>query len=130
MELIGSKLGAPYKTGGLLCPIEKVYQSVEEKTAIDAAKSKELEAAVQNMMDSAAKAKGYDSILSACTYAAYPNQFQADGQEFVAWRGAVWAKCYEILGEVEAGTRPAPTVSELLAEIAATTTTLTPESGQ
>ena len=76
--------------------------------------------AVQNMMDSAAKAKGYDSILSACTYAAHPNPFQAEGQEFVAWRGAVWAKCYEILGEVEAGTRAAPTVSELLAEIATT----------
>ena len=130
MELIGSKLGAPYLTGGLLCPVEKVYQSVEEKTAIEDAKSKELEAAVQNMLDNAAKAKGYDSILSACTYAAYPNQFQAEGQEFVAWRGAVWAKCYEILGEVEAGTRPAPTISELLVEIAATTTTLTPESGQ
>lgn len=76
--------------------------------------------AVQNMLDSAAKAKGYDSILSACSYAAYPNQFQAEGQEFVAWRGAVWAKCYEILAEVEAGTRPAPAVPELLAEIAAT----------
>ena len=86
--------------------------------------------AVQNMLDNAAKAKGYDSILSACSYAAYPNPFQAEGQEFVAWRGAVWAKCYEILGEVEAGTRPAPTVAELLAEIAATTTTSTPESGQ
>ena len=86
--------------------------------------------AVQNMLDSAAKAKGYDSILSACSYAAYPNPFQAEGQEFVAWRGAVWAKCYEILGEVEAGTRTAPTVSELLAELAATTTTSTPESEQ
>ena len=76
--------------------------------------------AVQNMLDNAAKKKGYDSILSACSYAAYPNPFQAEGQEFVAWRGAVWAKCYEILAEVEAGTRPAPTVPELLAEIAAT----------
>lgn len=76
--------------------------------------------AVQNMLDSAAKAKGYDSILSACSYAAYPNPFQAEGQEFVAWRGAVWAKCYEILAEVEAGTRPAPAVPELLTEIAAT----------
>ena len=84
--------------------------------------------AVQNMLDSAAKAKGYDSILSACSYAAYPNPFQAEGQEFVAWRGAVWAKCYEILGEVKAGTRPVPTVSELLAEIA--NTIQTPESGQ
>ena len=31
--------------------------------------------AVQNMLDNAAKAKGYDSILSACSYAAYPNPF-------------------------------------------------------
>ena len=83
--------------------------------------------AVQNMLDNDAKAKGYDSILSACSYAAYPNQFQAEGQEFLVKRSAVWAKYYEILGEVEAGTRPAPTVPELLAEIAATTT---PESGQ
>ena len=86
--------------------------------------------AVQNMLDSAAKAKGYDSILSACSYAAYPNPFQAEGQEFVAWRGAVWAKCYEILDEVEAGTRTAPTVSELLAELASSTTTSTPGSEQ
>ena len=86
--------------------------------------------AVQSMLDNAAKAKGYDSILSACSYAAYPNQFQAEGQEFLVKRSTVWAKCYEILGEVEAGTRPVPTVSELLAEIAATTTTSTPESGQ
>ena len=84
--------------------------------------------AVQTMLDNAAKAKNYDSILSACSYAAYPNQFQAEGQEFLVKRSAVWAKCYEILGEVEAGTRAAPTVSELLAEIA--TTVQTPESGQ
>ena len=79
--------------------------------------------AVQNMLDNAAKAKRYDSILSACSYAAFANPFQAEGQSFVAWRGAVWAKCYEILGEVEAGTRAAPTVSELLAEIATTVQT-------
>lgn len=85
--------------------------------------------AVQNMLDNAAKKKGYDSILSACSYAAYPNPFQAEGQEFVAWRGAVWAKCYEILGEVEAGTRTAPTVTELLAELA-TIVIPTTESGQ
>ena len=48
--------------------------------------------------------------------------------EFVTWRGDVWAKCYEILGAVEAGTRAAPTVPELLAEIAATVQT--PWSGQ
>ena len=51
--------------------------------------------AVQNMLDSAAKAKGYDSILSACSYAAYPNPFQAEGQEFVAWRA--WCSVGEML---------------------------------
>ena len=124
--VIGTKLGAPYE-GSFLCPAVKVYLSDDEQTAIKETVRQELETAVQNMLDNAAKAKGYDSILSACTYAAYPNQFQAEGQEFVAWRGAVWAKCYEILGEVEVGTRPVPTVPELLAKIAATTTS---ESGQ
>ena len=117
MKLIGSRLGAPYLTGGLLCPVEKVYQSAEEKTAIDDAKSKELEAAVQNRLEDAAKAKGYDSILSACSYTGFANPFQIESQTFVAWRGAIWAKCYEILAAVKSGVRPMPTIEELIAEL-------------
>ena len=61
---------------------------------IKAAKLAEFEQSVQNHLDTTARAKGYESILSACTYAGYSNPFQAEGQAFTEWRGNVWAYCY------------------------------------
>ena len=72
--------------------------------------------AVQKHLDETAKTRGYDGILSACTYATDTNPtFSAEGQACVSWRSAVWAKCYQIMAEVMAGTRPTPTESELIA---------------
>jgi hypothetical protein len=63
----------------------------------------------QNRLDEFAQTRGYDGILSACTYADDPVQkFAAEGQYCVAARGATWSKLYEILGEVESGSRPVP----------------------
>jgi uncharacterized protein YodC (DUF2158 family) len=76
-----------------------------------------LEQAVQDYLDNEAQRLGYDDILSACTYASASNPFQAEGQSFVSWRGNVWATCYQILADVEAGIRAAPTKEELLAEL-------------
>lgn len=72
---------------------------------------------VQTHMDAAAKALGYDNLLSAVSYADEPSvpTFQAQGQAFRAWRSAVWAQCYVLLAEVQAETRPVPTAEELLA---------------
>lgn len=86
----------------------------------DRARNKEqarLTAAVQKHLDYKAKERGYDSILSACSYAATANSYQAEGQKFLAWRAACWDKCYQILGAVKAGTRSIPTEAELLAEL-------------
>lgn len=85
-------------------------------TSIDEAKTA-LSGYVQQHLDSAARLRGYDSILSACSYAAGQNPFQAEGQAFVAWRGDVWASCYTMMAEVQAGTRPVPTAVELLAAL-------------
>ena len=65
--------------------------------------------AVQKHLDDFAKARGYAGILSAATYAtsAVP-EFKAEGQYAVEARDATWSKHYEVLAEVEAGTRPAP----------------------
>lgn len=72
-------------------------------------------AAVQAMLDAKAKERMYDGILSACTYATSLNpKFQAEGQACVEWRDLVWAKCYELMDEVEAGTLPQPTIAGLL----------------
>lgn len=66
-------------------------------------------AATQARLDTFAKTRGYDGILSACTYAssAVP-QFQVEGARCLALRDATWAALYQILAQVQAGTRPPP----------------------
>lgn len=71
---------------------------------------------VQLHLDSVARQKNYDGILSACTYCTSTNaQFAAEGQACVEWRDAVWSACYAIMAEVKAGSRAIPTdiISEL-----------------
>lgn len=72
---------------------------------------------VQKVLDDAAKSRGYDSMISAASYAGYPNDFQAEALSLATWRSAVWTKCYAVLAEVKAATRVAPTIQELLAEL-------------
>ena len=63
----------------------------------------------QARLDTFAMTRNYDSILSACTYATSPTaQFSTEGQYAVQARDATWAKLYQILGEVQSGTRPMP----------------------
>lgn len=78
-----------------------------------------LEAAVQRHLDAVAIAAGYDSILSACSYAAAPNPYQHEAVAFLTWRGAVWAHCYQVLTDAQAGNRVVPTEAELIAELPA-----------
>lgn len=70
--------------------------------------------AVQSELDRQARGRGYDNIVSACTYAAGPNDdpFAAEGRAYLAWRSAVWAHAHGVLAEVEAGSRPMPTPEE------------------
>lgn len=74
-------------------------------------------AAIQSELDRRAQAKGYDNIVSACSYAAQPAgaPFQAEGAAFLKWRSAVWQQAYATLAEVEAGTRAMPTPEESVA---------------
>ena len=56
--------------------------------------------------------------MSAATYATSTvPKFKAEGKYAVEARDATWAKCYEVLAAVEAGSRPMPTLDELLAEL-------------
>lgn len=74
--------------------------------------------AVQASLDAFAKSRNYDGILSACTYAtsAIP-KFQTEGQDAVNARDNTWATCYSILGDVQSGNRPMPSLEGILAEL-------------
>ncbi|HSN39086.1 MAG TPA: hypothetical protein VLT92_02725 [Burkholderiales bacterium] len=78
---------------------------------------------VQQHMDAAAKARGYDDIKSAVTYADEPSvpKFQLEGRAFRSWRSLVWDRCYTLLAEVNAGTRQPMTADQVIAELPALT---------
>ena len=74
--------------------------------------------AVQQHLDTFARTRNYDGILSATTYAASTvPKFAAEGQYAVIARDNTWAAAYQLLAEVEAGTRTVPTMEEILSEL-------------
>lgn len=74
--------------------------------------------AVQKWMDSKAQERGYDNIISACTYAGSTDEkFAAEGKAAKEWRDKVWRYCYDVVAQVVSGGRDVPTISELLAEL-------------
>ena len=72
---------------------------------------------VQAVLDAEAQTKNYDDIKSLALRAAYAGPWQAEGLAGATWMEACWSKCYQIMTEVMAATRPQPTVAELLAEL-------------
>ncbi|QNK67828.1 hypothetical protein [Variovorax sp. PAMC26660] len=72
---------------------------------------------VQRHLDAAAVAMGYDDMRNAVTYAEEPAvpRFQNEGRALRAWRSLVWAKCYDVLDEWNAGAIQEPTSAELIA---------------
>lgn len=61
----------------------------------------------QANLDAFAQSRGYDGILSACTYATSSiTKFQTEGQRCVALRDQTWNTLYSILAQVQAGNWP------------------------
>lgn len=77
-------------------------------------------AAVDAHLNAAAKAKGYDSILSASLRAALPTSpFHAEGVAFGTWMDAVYAQCYQVLAQVQANEIAEPDEAQLIAMLPA-----------
>ena len=75
---------------------------------------------VQAHLDATARTRGYDGILSACSYATDTNPpFALEAQACVEFRSAVWSACYGIMADVLGGLRPIPTGEELISELPA-----------
>jgi hypothetical protein len=71
--------------------------------------------AVDKHLNQAARAKGYDSIVTAALRAGYPGPFHDDGVAFATWMDATYATCYQLLAQFNAGEIPEPTPDELIA---------------
>jgi hypothetical protein len=76
---------------------------------------------IQQRLDAFAQTRGYDNILSACTYASslIPG-FAAEGRYCAGARDATWAAAWAILNAVEAGNRPMPgSIADIEADLPA-----------
>lgn len=70
----------------------------------------DITSATQARLDTFARTRNYDGILSACTYATSTHpKFASEGQYCVTARDATWSALYVVMAEVEAGARPMPT---------------------
>ena len=70
---------------------------------------------VQQRLDEFAQTRNYDNLLSLCSYATDSDLlFRKEGEFGVEIRSQNWRKCYQILDEIESGTR---VVTEGYAEI-------------
>ena len=54
----------------------------------------EIRETVETILNDTALKHGYYNIISACSYAAGPNPYQAEGLAFLAWRSDVWSYVY------------------------------------
>lgn len=70
---------------------------------------------VQTLLDTTALQKGYDSIISMCSYVTSTvPRYKAEAEEAVAWRDSCWSFCEQKVAEVIAGQAPVPSKEELL----------------
>ena len=76
-------------------------------------------AATQTRLDAFARTRNYDDIKSASDYAGCSvPKFSAEGAYCRDARAETWAKLYDMLDEVQAGTRPMPSsFSDIEAEL-------------
>ncbi len=107
----------------------KAAKDAEPKSNADISAS--LATAVQRHLNTKAKERRYgteqtEPIVAACSYAAYANPYQAEGQAYLSWRGACWSKVYVIETSALAGQKykatwanVVPTEAELIAELPA-----------
>ena len=94
-----------------------VHISEEERQKeIAEQRFKDIQNAVQNLLDSKAREKNYDNGFAIASYALSTNDiFRSEAARFIAWRDAVWGKCYQILDAYKAGEIEMPSVENVIA---------------
>lgn len=79
---------------------------------------KEIQSAVQNLLDEKAQEKLYDDAFAICSYANSTDEaFHSEANQFISWRDRCWRKCYEILAQFQSGEIEMPTVEYVMNEL-------------
>lgn len=95
------------------CPMKTEEEKQKE---IAEQRFKDIQTAVQAALDGKAKEKNYDNGFALAGYALSTNDtFRSEAGKFIAWRDAVWARCYQILDAYKAGEIEMPSVENVLA---------------
>ena len=96
-----------------LCPMKTEEERQKE---LAEKRFKDIQTAVQAVLDGKAKEKNYDNGFAVASYALSTNDtFRSEAGKFIAWRDAVWAKCYQILDAYKAGEIEMPSVENVIA---------------
>lgn len=113
--------GEQIKTFDAVLKVVNVTNTVVDRPLeqLQAEKERLVESAVQSMLDESSRSRGYDNIISECSYATSTGAFGAEAQITVNWRDAVWSYVFKVQADVLAGTRTEPTLEALLAELPA-----------
>ncbi|MFN4328292.1 MAG: hypothetical protein ACK4FF_05395 [Limnobacter sp.] len=75
---------------------------------------------IQHRLDDFCRTREYDGVLSCCTYVTSKvTKFRTEALYMLEKRDETWDIGTQILADVEAGTRPIPTLEELDAELPA-----------
>lgn len=75
------------------------------------------DAALTAHLDSTAQSRRWADRITCAVRAGYPNPWQAEGAAFGQWMDQCNALGYTILAEVQAGTRPLPSLEDFIAEM-------------
>lgn len=94
------------------------YFHKEEPVITPEQRIKEIQDAVQNLLDTKAQEKAYDNGFALASYATSTDDtFRTEAQTFVAWRDRCWRKCYEILDQFKSGEIEMPSVEYVMSEL-------------
>ena len=97
---------------------EPVKTPEEVQAEAQAAMQEEFTNAIQQRLDAFARERGYDNIMSVCSYFGSANpRFKAEADRAITLRDTTWEQCYAILDAVLAGEREVPTLDEIVAEL-------------
>jgi hypothetical protein len=110
----GIKELTPKKEGDTWVRVWQVYSLTSKEIEANKSNKKrtfisQASALVDGRLNAFAMTRGYNNIVSACSYATSSNvKFRAEAQYCVDMRDETWSKFFEIVAEIESGDREVP----------------------